>query len=343
MKKWFEEEVCDNSIVISSRVRLARNLKKYPFPRKLSEINSEKMITEVRDALMNDRTPLANEFRFVDMKGLNAIEKKCMMESHGISPVLFSKKENCGVLIKNDETVSIMLNEEDHIRIQTVFAGEEIDKAWDMADKLDNLIEESVEYAFDEEVGYITACPTNMGTGLRASFMVHIPSIEKSGQLRNLVNALGKFSITVRGIYGEGTEAMGAIYQISNQLTLGQSEEEIIKNLKIAMNFVKEQEIKIRKGLLSQNKLEIEDECYRAYGIITNARKITAAEAFDYLSKIREGYITGVLDLPKPDKTIYEIIIHIQPGNMQKTLTAENVDKRDEERANYLRKVFTEK
>jgi Arginine kinase len=255
--KWYEEKIVDDGIVISSRVRLARNIKKYPFPQKISQQQSEKMIEELKGAVINERTPLGSQFKYVEVNKLSANEKRSMMESHIISPVMVDKVQNCGVLIKNDETVSIMLNEEDHIRIQTIFAGENIDKAWDLADKIDNLIEESVEYAFDEGCGYITSCPTNMGTGIRASVMIHVPALEGAGQMQNLVNALGKFGITVRGIYGEGTEPVGCIYQISNQITLGQSEDEIIKNLKNAVNFVKAQEIRFRENLVKNKKLTL--------------------------------------------------------------------------------------
>ena len=300
--KWYEEKNVDDGIVISSRVRLARNIKKYPFPPKITQQQSETMIGELKASLLNERTPLGSQFKYVEVDQLSANKKREMMERHIISPVLVAKAENCGVIIKDDETVSIMLNEEDHVRIQTIFSGENIDKAWDLADKIDNLIEESVEYAFDENSGYITSCPTNIGTGLRASYMIHVPALEGGGQMKNLVNALGKFGITVRGIYGEGTEAVGSIYQISNQITLGQSEAEIIKNLKNAVNFVKEQEIRLRENLIENRKMDVEDEIYRAYGIAANSRKISAKEAMTILSKIREGFVLGILDIPKPKK-----------------------------------------
>lgn len=342
MKKWYEDQLCDQGIVISSRIRLARNIKKYPFPVKISEEQAKNMIDEVKAAIMNERTPFADDFKFIKVNETDDIEKTGFVESHVISPVLANKRQSCGVLLKSDNTISIMVNEEDHIRIQTMFPGEDIDKAWDLADKIDNLIEERIEYAFSEEGGYITACPTNMGTGLRASFMLHLPAVEKAGQLRNIVTVLGKFGITVRGTYGEGTEALGSIYQISNQLTLGQSEEDIIKNLKNAVTFVKEQEEKLRASRLASNRLEAEDEVYRAYGVLTNARKITAKEAFDCLSKIRYGFMCKLIDIKKPTKTIYDIMINIQPAHMQSRMEVSDVNKRDEKRAEYLRDIFKE-
>ncbi|MCQ4725366.1 protein arginine kinase [Anaerotignum faecicola] len=342
MLKWYENKEVDSGIVISSRVRLARNIKKYPFPGRMSKSDAENVINDVKGALLNDRTPLGSQFKFTEVETLSANEKRALMESHIISPVLVAKNESCGVLIKDDETISIMLNEEDHIRIQTILPGKQIDKAFDLADKIDNLIEESVEYAFNENSGYITACPTNIGTGLRASFMVHLPALERASKIVGVVNALSKFGITVRGTYGEGSEANGSVYQISNQITLGRSEEEIIENLKNAVKFVEEQETKERERFIKGNAADFEDKVYRSYGIITNARKISAKEAMSYLSNIREGYMAGVLDAPKPKKSLYTIMINIQPGNIQNNLgSGSDVNKRDELRAKYLRDVFS--
>ena len=338
MAKWYEQKETDNGIVISSRVRLARNVKQYPFSIRLDDDKAVELIEKVRKAIQNDRTPLGEQFQFIEVDRLDKSHKLELMEKHIISPVLVEKKQPCGVLVMDDETVSIMVNEEDHIRIQTVYPGENIDEAWDMADKIDNLIEETVEYAYDETLGYLTSCPTNVGTGLRASYMMHLPGLEKTGQIRNVIQAINKFGVTVRGIYGEGTEAMGSIYQISNQITLGKSEEDIIDNLKKVVNIVMEQEKRMRERMLKERKDDFEDKIYRSYGILANARKITAKEAMEYLSNIREGYILNVLDMPKPKRSIYNIMMNIQPGSIQsmfdETLAPE---KRDHIRAKYIR------
>jgi len=341
MSRWYEEKLCDNGIIISSRIRLARNLKNYPFPNRINETQAEEVIEKVKGAIINERTPLSEEFEFVDMTNTRPVKKRQLMERHAISPLLLSKQGKCGVLLKNDETVSIMLNEEDHIRIQTVFSGENIDEAWHLADKIDDLIEESVEYAHSEKYGYITACPTNMGTGLRASFMMHLPFLERTGNIKNIYSAVSKFGVTLRGIYGEGSEALGSIYQLSNQITLGQSEEEIIKNLKNVAAFVKEQETKIRERCLEKDRIDIEDRIYRSAGILASARKISGAEAMKHLSNIREGYILGFKDIPMLKETIYNIMINIQPGNVQLTGDIDaDANKRDEMRAEYLRAVI---
>ncbi|MCI8342380.1 MAG: protein arginine kinase [Firmicutes bacterium] len=341
MNKWYEDKAVDSGIVISSRVRLARNIKKYPFPGRMSDDEAKCVIKDVKDSLINERTPLGSQFRFIEVEKLAANEKRILMENHIISPVLMAKSESCGVLIKDDETISIMLNEEDHIRIQTVFPGQQIDNALSLADKIDDLIEESVEYAFSEKSGYITACPTNIGTGLRASFMVHLPALESQNRIVGVVNALGKFGITVRGTYGEGSEAFGSIYQISNQITLGASEEEIVKNIKNAVKFVEEQEMKARDSIIKNSSADFEDKIYRSYGIVTNARKISAREAMAHLSNIREGYITGILKTCELEKSLYSIMIGIQPGNIQNGMEdGTDTGKRDEKRAKYLRESF---
>lgn len=338
MAKWYEMNEVDDDIVISSRVRLARNLKNFPFAVKLNNEAAEKMISQVKEAILNDRTPLASQFKYYSVNTMNITDKQAMVERHIISPVLRDKKESCGVIVKDDETVNIMLNEEDHIRIQTVFPGENMDKAWDMADKIDNLIEESVEYAFDEDFGYLTSCPTNVGTGIRASYMVHLPALNKTKQIRNVIQAINKFGITVRGIYGEGSESKGSIFQISNQVTLGQSEQEIINNLKNVMKTVIEQEKAMKERILKEKRDDFEDEIYRSYGILKSARKISANEAMEYLSNIREGYILNIFKEPHSKMSIYNIMMNIQPGIIQSSFDSNlTIEKRDHIRAKYIR------
>lgn len=340
--KWYDDPKVDQDIIISSRVRLARNLKKYPFPNKLKASESKEMIKEVKESILSERTPLSKEFKYVDMKDLSGVEKQAMMEQHIISPLMAENKGVCGALIKTDETVSILLNEEDHIRIQTIFPGEDIDEAYTLAEKIDNLIEESVEYAFDEDYGYLTACPTNVGTGLRASYMMHLPALEQSGQIRNVIQAISKFGVTVRGTYGEGTEAMGAVYQVSNQVTLGRSEEEIINNLKKVSNLIIEQEKRMRDKMLAETKDDFIDRVYRSFGILTCAHKISKKEAMGYLSNIREGLLAGVLDIPAPKRSIYSIMMNIQPGILQRHEGKELSSlTRDVIRAKYIREQLS--
>lgn len=343
MYKWYETEETDNHIVISSRVRLARNLKDIPFSIRMNRDATKQLLTDVKDSIMETLNKEKEEYRFIEIENLTEIEKYSMMEQHMISPVLVEKKFPSGLLVNETEMSSIMLNEEDHIRIQSIFPGEALEKAFQAADKVDNYIEEKQEYAFDEQYGYLTSCPTNVGTGLRASLMMHLFGLEKTGQLRNVIQAISKFGITVRGIYGEGTEAMGSIYQISNQVTLGQSEEEIIQNLKNVSNLVIEQEQRLREKLIKENGHFVEDQIYRSYGILSYARKISAPEAMEYLSAIREGYLLGILKEKKPKINIYQMMIQIQSGCIQKAYgSVLSKEKCDYKRADFIRQQLKE-
>lgn len=341
MSKWYEEEKSNNGIIISSRVRLARNLKKYNFYNKLSAEDAEKMIEEVKNSILGSRTVFGERFKYIPINKLDENEKFSMVERHIISPELMRNNKPCGVLVKDDETISIMLNEEDHIRIQAIAAGDNIDEAYDTADKIDNLIEESVEYAFSEKFGYLTSCPTNVGTGLRASYMMHLPQLERTGQIRSLTQAISKFGITVRGIYGEGSEAMGSIYQVSNQVTLGQSEREIIENLKKVVSTIVQREQELEKNAYARAKDDIEDKVWRSYGILKTARKISAKEAMQMLSNLMEAKNMGVDPMPDISIKPVELMINIQPAIIQTTNGKDMTPtERDKARADYIRKII---
>ncbi len=341
MSKWYESEKCSEGIIISSRVRLARNLKKYSFHNKLSNTDAEKMINEVKDSIMGSRTVFGEQFKYIPVNTLSENEKFALVEKHVISPELMRSSKPCGVLVKDDETISVMLNEEDRIRIQAIAPGDDIDTAFDLADKIDDLIEESVEYAFSEKYGYLTSCPTNVGTGLRASYMMHLPELERTGQIKNVMQAISKFGITVRGIYGEGSDAMGSIYQVSNQVTLGQSEHDIINNLKKVAAIIVQREQELRKRAYESSKDDIDDKVWRSYGILKNARKISGKEAMQLISLLMEGKNMGVSGLPKCSVGLAELMINIQPATIQVSGRGDMTPmERDKYRADYLRKVF---
>lgn len=336
MKKWYEDERIDEDVVISSRIRLARNIKKYPFSTILQKSDTDKLINEVKDSVINDSNYIGDSFEFIKFDDLSNIDKYSMVENHTVSNDII-KKNNSAALIKNDDSASILINEEDHIRIQSVSIGNDINSAWEFANNIDNLIEERIEYAFDKDFGYLTSCITNTGTGLRASFMIHIPMIEMSGNLANISRAIGKFGMTMRGIYGEGSESLGSIYQISNQITLGKSEKEIIEALKSVTNQIIEQEKELRNNVIKNNSAKFEDKIYRSYGILCSCRQISSKEAMKLLSDVRLGFMTKILKFNKPEKNIYNIMMNVQPGNLIK-LCGKNLSEteRDIERAKYL-------
>lgn len=337
---WYDTDISDNGIVISNRIRLARNLKNYPFSAKINKDQSSQMIKEILNSVFKSNQ-LEELFTYINLNELTPLKKKLMSEKHIISIDLSNKTQPTAVFVNSDKTISIMINEEDHIRIQTILAGNNIDKAWEMTDKIDNLIESHVNYAFDNEYGYLTSCPTNVGTGMRASYMLHIPLIELTSQIKYITKYLAQFGMTVRGIYGEGSETQGGIHQISNQITLGQTEEDIISNLKAVTAKVIEQEKKLREQLISKNYKVLEDQIYRAYGIVTNAKLMSIFEAMKDLSYIRLGYDTKILKEPLPKSNIYSIMVNMQSANLLKNCSDESTElDLNIARAEFIKKQF---
>jgi len=296
------------------------------------------MVNEAQTALT--RTG-AKMFHQMDIKALGETEQKVFLEKHIVSPEFLKGSLPRSLLISDDQNISVMLNEEDHIRIQSIQPGDQLAEALATANQIDDLLEESVEYAFHQEYGYLTACPTNTGTGLRASFMIHLPCLERSDLLKKLLPTISKFGITLRGIYGEGTAPMGSIYQISNQTTLGKSEEDIIQGLQNVTNTIIENENQAMDKMIASHRDDTENTIYRAYGTLAYSRKITAKESMDMLSLIRLGYLSGLLDKPKPTKQIYQIMMEIQPGHLMRIAGREMSEaERDIARAKYLREIF---
>ncbi|MCL2355578.1 MAG: ATP--guanido phosphotransferase [Defluviitaleaceae bacterium] len=336
---WYQEPVTDEGEILSSRVRLARNIKKYPFRLKLTQQDAAAMVEEAAESV----TPGGKYFRRVDIGNFSETEQKVFMEKHIVSPEFLGGNLPKGLLISDDQNISVMLNEEDHVRIQSVKPGDDLNRAFETASQIDDLIEERVEFAFDTEYGYLTACLTNTGTGLRASYMVHLPCLSRVGAniSSHSFSNFGKFGVAIRGIYGEGTAPMGSIYQISNQNTLGKSESDIIAGLKSVTQNVISQERCERQKLLSANRRHLEDIVYRAYGILANCRLISASEAMNLLSDIRLGCISALSDMPRLQKQIYQIMMEIQPAHLQRT-HGENLNEmqRDMIRADYLRGIF---
>ncbi|HOQ01469.1 MAG TPA: protein arginine kinase [Acetivibrio clariflavus] len=336
MEGWYIEKGPESDVVMSSRVRLARNFKDYPFPFKMSREDAEKVVERVKDAILN-RSIATSNYEFKDMLKMNPIDKQALVEKHLISPNLVNERVPSAAIISKDEKVSIMINEEDHLRIQCLFPGLQLDKAWELCDKIDSLLEENIDYAFSEKYGYLTCCPTNLGTGIRASAMLHLPALTMTGYIRGMLDACGKLGIAVRGIYGENSEALGNLFQISNQITLGLSEEEIINNVTNIGNQIINQERTLRAELYRQNPYRFEDKVYRSLGILSNARIISSEESFKLISDVRLGVDMGIIkniDVAK----LNEILLYIQPANLQKIFDRTlSPDERDIKRADLIR------
>lgn len=336
MKNWLEAKSENDDVVISSRIRLARNLKDIPFPNRLSENDAKDIVKKVEDAFYS--VPYMEEqYKTVYLWQSDDISNMAHLEKHLISKKLISNKNEAAFILGKDETVSIMLNEEDHIRLQSITGGLNLKEAYEYTNKLDDLLEEKLDYAFDEKLGYLTSCPTNLGTGLRASVMIHLPALTMNKEIAGLLKGLTQVGMTIRGLFGEGSQGDGNIYQISNQVTLGLSEEEILTNLTGVINQIINQERLTRDNILNKKKYELEDKIFRSAGILKSAIILTSREALNLLSNVRLGVEMGIIK--DVDKTILnKLLVDIQPATIQKNSKEMLTDKqRDLKRAELVK------
>ncbi len=329
MSKWYIGEGDHNDIVISTRIRIARNLADYPFPVRLDNKSKIEVNEKIRDALDGKEN-----LTYTELKTLTRSQIVSLAERHLISPEFASNSDARALLMSDNEDISIMLCEEDHIRIQVMKSGLALKEAYELADKIDTEINQSLKYAFDEKLGYLTQCPTNLGTGMRASVMLHLPALTAKGQIGSLASTVSKLGLTIRGVYGEGMSAMGDLYQLSNQVSLGISEKSAIDNLKTITLQLATQERAAREE--ASKSIETEDAVFRAYGILKSARILSTKEFMSLISKVRLGAVLGMI---KTDlKTINELMVSMQPATINafvgKTLSLEE---RDVERAKIVR------
>ncbi|MDR1279583.1 MAG: protein arginine kinase [Opitutaceae bacterium] len=327
------------AIVLMTRIRLARNLARHSFPGWASETDRADVLGLCREALAAT-APMKRSSMQAVIGDLTGLQKQVLVERHLISRELSDTKGPSGVVINRDQTFSVMINEEDHLRIQILRSGFQLKKAWTAIDALDTELEGRLDYAFDPTLGYLTACPTNLGTGLRASAMMHLPALVISGQMEKVVRAVNQLGMTVRGLFGEGSDASGSIFQISNQTTLGESEETIIKRLGNVLQSIIEHEVNARGKLLETDGMRLYDKIGRAYGILQNCHLITSSEAMNLLSLQRLGIDLGIF----PDHTrpvIDRLFIESQPGHIQHSVHADADGLfRDMFRADKLRAEF---
>lgn len=281
----------DRDVVISSRVRLARNYQDIPFPPMMNPTWAQESIQRASNAV----GACGTGFSLRRLRDMPELERMRLMEHHLISPALVSRPETSAVLMHEDHTVSVMVNEEDHLRIQAILPGLALEECAQLANQVDDCIEQQSEYAFDPTLGYLTSCPTNTGTGLRGSVMMHLPALSIIGQMGAIVQAVGKIGLTVRGMYGEGSEAAGYLYQLSNQVTLGRSEEDILSSLRATALQVIEHEREARRRLLEHSRIELEDRLMRSYGIFMNARRMDSKEFMKLWSDVRLGVDLGII------------------------------------------------
>jgi protein arginine kinase len=293
-KMWYMQNGKEGDIVLSTRVRLARNLSDFPFPGNLTPEKQREVVDVVASAMAS--SDVGNDFKLIDMTTLTELERLQLVEKHLISRDLATGDGVRAVLLSTDESVSIMINEEDHLRIQVLGTGLCLDDCLKKAMRIDDALDRTLKYAFDEKLGYLTKCPTNLGTGMRASAMLHLPALTQGNAIRELSASVGKLGFVIRGLYGEGSVAKGALYQISNQLTLGFDEETIVKRLSDVVEQMIEHERNYREQARKSGKLWLEDKIWRSAGILTYARSISTDEAMQLLSDLRLGASLGIID-----------------------------------------------
>lgn len=316
--KWMDAEEKGADIVISSRVRLARNLKGVPFPHLLDTEKGNACMGKIINAWEKVRGEGLAEMDLATFDKVTYLDRQIFVEKQLCSPAHAENDSSFrGLMVNNDGSLASMINEEDHLRIQCLLSGLNLDECCKMAQKIDDAFEQELEYAFDERRGYLTSCPTNVGTGMRASVMLHLPAIQVTGQSNQIFHNISQLGMTVRGIYGEGTEALGNFFQLSNQITLGQTEEDICKYLYgITMQIV-EQEKALRENLKNNMKYQFEDKVGRAFGILSNACLMNSKEALALLSDVRLGVDMGMIKGIQA-RALNELMVAIRPSHLQK-------------------------
>jgi protein arginine kinase len=336
VENWINSKNKENQIVLSSRIRLARNLKDIEFPNKLSTEKGIELVSQIENAFYVS-SHIKDNFKTINLWENDWLYNRAFLEKHLISSKLLVNGKKAAFILDNDETTSIMINEEDHLRLQCITAGLNLEDAYSEADRYDNLLEENIDFAFDEKLGYLTACPTNLGTGLRASVMIHLPALSSTNEMNEVLNALTQVGMTIRGLYGEGSKAEGCLYQISNQITLGLTEMDILNNLNAVVDQVIRREQLSREQMLKNHRYELEDKIFRSLGILKSAVILNSKEGLNLLSNVRLGAEMGIINDIEVSK-INELSVEMEPASLQiKNNKKLSEKERDISRANLVR------
>lgn len=334
--EWMRGTGPEAEIVISSRVRLARNVRGYRYMTRMDDAERTACEAHIRGQLLEGK--IAQPGTYFPLHETDALDRKLLVERHLISKDHEDATHARGVAVSNDESVAIMVNEEDHIRLQAIQSGLQLQDAWQICNKVDDALEARLDYSFSPQLGYLTACPTNVGTGIRVSVMLHLPALVMTRHIEKVFQAVSKMNLAVRGLYGEGTEASGHFYQISNQVTLGRSETEILNNVDAVIPAIVRYEHEARQTLLAKDRKRLEDRVWRAYGSLKYAQLLASDETMMMLSFVRVGVHLGLI----PNMTlrdVNDIFVYTQPAHMQK-LAGGMLDpqQRDTYRADFVRK-----
>lgn len=313
MSNWYLQNGKDSDVVISSRIRLARNIEQYPFTIKCSKEDFTKILDEIKQIVPS----LGYGLKFIDLKDIDDITKISLVEKHIISPDFAMKKNTNGAIVINEEeNICIMINDEDHIKLQVFSSGQDLENLMNLVIEIDEKLGDLVKYSYSKQFGFLTVSPINVGTGMKASVMVHLPALTLTGNISKVLKIVNNFGMNIQGLYGEGTQSQGDVYQISNKQSLGITEQEIIKNLEIIIEKVIEQERLARK-YLTKDAMELEDRVYRAYGILKYATKLSAEECRKLLSDVKLGTDLGIIK-ELDDTKVSKLNLYTKPGNLQK-------------------------
>ncbi|MBQ9886206.1 MAG: ATP--guanido phosphotransferase [Lachnospiraceae bacterium] len=336
MLKWYEKTEGQHDVFVAQRIRLVRNIEHCNFPEKMSAQESRDLLEKMKQEFSDIRSVSDIEYDYYDIDSMDARSKSMLYERRIINKALMEKSEPAGILLAQDEASGIVMNGDDHIKLFEHSCSEALDELWAKADVLDDYINSHFSYAYSEKYGYLTAFPTNVGTGMKASVIMHLPLLSGSRQFKTLFNEMGRFGITLKNVYAENGENFGSLYEISNQKTLGQTEEDIVEVVTKMANQLADSERKLRSVALRNHRVNIEDEVYKSYGVLKYARKLTVKEAMTYLSHVRKGVLDGLISTEKP-VNIFGIMMEIQSANLLGSHNSES-EEPDALRAEYVRK-----
>ena len=313
MANWYLQNGKESDVVVSSRVRLSRNLNGFNFLNRCSKEKQEEILEKIKEIVPS----LGYGLKFIKLDDLDEVTKLSLVEKNLISPEFTVKNKNVKAIIINDEeNISIMINEDDHIKMQVFSTGQELDNLMSLIVEIDEKLGEMVEYAYNKNFGYLTASPVDIGTGMKASVIVHLPALTLTGNLSKVLRIVNNFGLSIKGVYGEGSQNYGDLYQISNNQTIGITEKEIIANVKNITEKIIEQERTARK-YLCKNELELRDIVYRAFGVLTFASKLGTEECRKLLSEVKMGVDLGILN-EIDDGKVRKLELYTKPGNLQK-------------------------
>ena len=342
MSKWFDSVDNKNSNIVYSRIRLARNWDEYAFPSRMTAQQCGEMLERMKEGLKNLPELDGNPYKYQQLNEVRELEKLALRERRILNLAAVNKKEPAGLLLSEDEGSSLVLGGDDHIRMQFLASGLKLDELWQKADAMDDYVNERYTYAFDEKYGYLTSFPTHVGTGLRACVVLHLPTLSQVRKFQSIVGDMSRFGTAIRGLYGEGSDNYGSLYEISNQRTLGLSEKEIVELVTKAASQLNNQEMRVRNATLNTQRLEREDEVYKSYGVLKYARKISEKDARIFISQLMAGEEDGLMSFDKKC-SLYNLVLGIKPANLN--LWAKrplDKDEMDSVRAAYVRQNLPE-